>query len=280
MHKEALVSIIVRTCGKPDVLKNALLSIRSQTYPNIEVIIVEDGENISEHFLKSDFSDLNYVYHATGKRLGRTRAGNIGLSLATGVYLNFLDEDDILLENHVKLLVDTITDCSAQAAYAIAEEHQIKVKSLQPYSFQVKRKLVRYSYPFNRLLLCYMNLFPIQSVLFSRTLYEQYGGFDENLDVLEDWDLWLRYALHTDFVHTPTISSIYYTPYRSRRKFLREKKLQQAEEHVREKHRSYTLTLNAKQIEEDMGYILNVFNKKGLFFYLKKIQNYLLYHDR
>ena len=121
MEKEVLVSIIVRTCGKPDVLKNALLSIRKQTYPNIEVIIVEDGPNRSEQFIRENFSDLNYVYYATTKQQGRTRAGNIGLSLANGKYLNFLDEDDILLENHVQLLIDALTSKDAFAAYTIAD---------------------------------------------------------------------------------------------------------------------------------------------------------------
>lgn len=280
MKTEELVSIIVRTCGKPDVLKNALNSIRKQTYSNIEVIIVEDGPNTSEQFIKDNFSDLNYVYYATKKQQGRTRAGNIGLFMASGSYFNFLDEDDIFLENHVEMLVDVLISKSALVAYAIAEEHQLRVKSLQPYSFKVKRKLVRYAHPFNRILLCYMNLFPIQSVMFSRELYERCGGFDEELDVLEDWDLWLRYAMHADFQYVPHITSIYYTPFRNHKKVLRECALKHAESQVKEKHNSYNLILSAGQIGKDMDYILNVFNKKGIIFYLKKMQNFLLYHDR
>lgn len=279
MGNDVLVSIIVRTCGKPDILKNALESIRNQTYQYIEVIIIEDGLNISEQFIKTNFSDLQYKYYATGERKGRTRAGNIGLSLANGDYFNFLDEDDILLAEHVELLLKALTVDNAKAAYAIAEEHQIKVKSQSPYIFKVKRKLVRYNHPFNRLLLCYMNIFPIQSVMFSKELYQTYGGFDEELDVLEDWDLWVRYAMHFDFKKVQTITSIYYTPYKSRKKRQREIYMKNSADFIIKKHNSYKVKLSAEQINRDMDYILNVFNNKNIWFYLKKIRNYLLYRD-
>ncbi len=279
MDKSVLVSIIVRTCGNTHVLGRALQSIQHQTYRNIEVIVVEDGPNLSEQFVKNSCGDLRYVYHATGKRQGRTCAGNIGMSLATGKYLNFLDEDDILLEEHVELLVDALESRDVKAAFAIAEEHQIKVQSEKPYVFRTKRKLVRYDHPFNRLLLCYMNLFPIQSVMFSRELYEKHGGFDEELDMLEDWDLWVRYASDTDFIKVSEVTSVYYTPYKGKNKRQRDAAMKKAADRILQKHELYPINLSAGQINRDMDYILNVFNRKGLWFYLKKVRNYLLYRD-
>lgn len=43
-----LVSVIVRTCGRPDILRETLLSLRNQTYKNIEIVVVEDGAPISK----------------------------------------------------------------------------------------------------------------------------------------------------------------------------------------------------------------------------------------
>lgn len=275
-----LVSIVIRTCGKPTVLYNALQSVRSQIYPHIETIIVEDGLNISEGFIKENFSDLPYKYISTGKRLGRTKAGNIGLNMASGRYVNFLDEDDKLLKNHITVLMQAMKETGCKAVYSVAEEQQIVIKSMEPYDFSVKRRLVRYRYPFNRLLLCYMNVFPIQSVMFDRQLYEKYGGFDENLDKLEDWDLWLRYALKEPFHFVDKVTSVYYTPYKDKRKACREASLKNAEQMVNEKHAAYLCDMNAMQVKEEMDYILNVFNKKSSIYYLKKIQNYLLYRDR
>lgn len=280
MNEFPLVSIIVRTCGKPDVLRNAIESIQKQTYPNIEIVIVEDGENISESFVKKNFSNLNICYHATNRHVGRTKAGNIALQLAGGKYFNFLDEDDILLEGHVEQLINCLAAAHAKAAYAVAEEQQIRVKSYSPYNFNIKRKFVRYRHPFNRILLCYMNIFPIQSVLFSRDLYDSYGGFNEDLNMLEDWDLWLRYASHEMFAFENSITSVYYTPFKNRKKKARDRMLQDAQQTLFENYQKYMLHMTAQEINDDMNYILNVFHQRTFMVYLRKLYNYLLYKDR
>ena len=175
------VSIIIRTCGRPEVLCGALESVRRQTYNHIEVVVVEDGENCSEAYIREHFSDLELQYFSSGEKVGRCRVGNLGMEKATGEYLNFLDDDDYFLPEHVERLVQELGSREYQAVYAISEEHQTKkIQGKQV----VKRKLVRYRQPYNKLLLCYLNYIPIQSIMFSRSLFEQYGGFDESLEVL------------------------------------------------------------------------------------------------
>ena len=277
--KTPLVSIIVRTCGRPQVLKNALHSIQEQEYPNIEVIIVEDGPNVSEQFILEQFPSLNIRYFTLGCSQGRSRAGNLGMQEASGKFLNFLDDDDLLLPMHVSTLATQLETSAYRAAYAISEEHQVRKSNCAENSYQIKRKLIRYKQPYNRLLLCYMNYIPIQSIMFSKTLFEQYGGLDENLQMLEDWDLWVRYSSHCDFLYVPEITSIYHTPYKGNAKHSRESCLHHAESEVIGKHKQYQMILDAEQINKDMDYILNVFNKKDFLFYMQKIRNFLLYRD-
>lgn len=274
-----LVSIIIRTCGRPEVLRNALESVRGQTYPNIEAVVVEDGPGTCGDLVRQNFHDLNCKYRALGTHCGRSRAGNAGMSMASGKYLNFLDEDDVLLKNHVQVLVGRLEGSPYSVAYAVAEERQIRVKGYSPYAFKVRRKLIRYRYPFNRLLLCHMNLFPIQSVMFERNLFEQYGGFDEGLDLLEDWDLWLRYAMNRDFLFVDEVTSAYHTPFRGRQRKERGARLIEARREVREKSREYLMRLDAAQAGEDVDYIAGVFNKRSIIIYLRKIQSHLLYGD-
>lgn len=277
MDAAPLVSVIVRTCGRPDILRSALKSIQKQIYSNIEVILVEDGENISEPLIK-EFPELNIRYHATKEKRGRTVAGNKGLEMAGGRYINFLDDDDILLPEHISTLVEYLEKSRLRAAYAVGEEHQILRRN--DGSFQTKRKLIRYRQPFNRMLLFYMNYIPIQSILFERSLYEQYGGFDEELDVLEDWDVWVRYATVCDFGFVDQVTSVYYTPFRNKSKKSRDVKMHEAERKVKEKHNSYVMQLSVAQVNQDMDYVLNVFNQKNYIFYMRKIRNWLLYRDR
>lgn len=274
-----LVSIIIRTCGRPQILKKALESVKEQSYLNLEIIVVEDGKNYSESFITENYSDLNIQYYATGKQEGRCRIGNIGMSQAKGKYLNFLDDDDYLLPNHVETLVARLEETGYSAAYAIAEEHQIKQMSEKYNGFKIKRRLIRYRQPYNKLLLCYMNYIPIQSIMFRKTLFEQYGGLDESLEVLEDWDLWVRYSAHSDFVFVPVVTSVYHTPYKGKSKHKREVQMHNKMETVIQKHAQYQIQLSAESINRDMDYILNVFNKKSLLFYLQKVRNYLLYRD-
>lgn len=277
IENKPLVSIIIRTCGRPEVLRKAIESVKKQQYGNVETVVVEDGENISELFLRENFSDMNINYACTEEKKGRCKAGNLGLSMANGKYINFLDDDDLLLPNHVGILVKKLESENAKVAYAIAEEHQIKIDSTgRPIT---KRKIVRYKQPFNRLLLCYMNYFPIQSVMFDVDIYKTCGGFDETLDVLEDWDLWLRYSMENDFIFVNEISSVYYTPYKGKGKKNRDIQLKRSEETAVQKHKKYTLKMDATEVSNEMDYILNVYNKKGIWFYLKKFRNYLMYKD-
>ena len=274
------VSIIVRTCNRPQVLKNALDSIRNQTYKNIETVVVEDGKNVSEKMIRTQYADMNIVYRATGDGKGRTVAGNLGLQTATGEYFNFLDDDDILYPNHVETLLKAIQDNAVDAAYGIAEESQIVKQSDKPYRIKEKRKLIRYQQPYNRLLLYSFNYLPIQSVLFSRMFFDQCGGFDENLDVLEDWDLWVRYSTAGNFMLIPEITSKYYVPYRGGKKKKRGKELDAALAKVRKKFEQYELQCTAGDLQKDMDYVINVYNQKKILYYLKQVWNFFVYGDR
>ena len=276
------ISVIIRTCSRPQVLRRALNSIREQVYKNIEVVVVEDGSNISEELLNKEFLDLNIVYRATGEKKGRCYVGNLGMQLATGTYFNFLDDDDIFLPNHLQVLQETIDREGVKAAYGWAEEHQIIITDKEKYAFAVKHKMFRYKQPFNRVLLCYHNYIPIQSILFSRELYDRYGGFDEQLEVLEDWDLWVRYAVHEKFVMVPIATSVYYTPYKASLKEGRQKQLDDGLAAVHKKHQELMLSCSVSEINKDVEYLLTAYTppENGKRYYLKKIWNFLFHKDK
>ena len=72
--------------------------------------------------------------------------------------------------------------------------------------------VTRHRQPFDRLTLWHHNFLPIQAVLFHRSLYERHGGFAEDMDQLEDWNLWTRYTLEDDFVLVEKTTSKYRVP--------------------------------------------------------------------
>lgn len=234
-----LVSIIVRTHQRPEVLKETLSSLKNQTYPNLEIIVVEDGENQSETMIQSEFSGCNILYFATGTRVGRSKAGNLAVQKATGKYINFLDDDDLFFADHVEVLVNVLEHSTEKAAYAVGLETAVEIISNSPYCYKIKDYRTVHRQSFDRIMLCHHNYIPIQCIMFSRELFDTYGGLDENVDALEDWDLWVRYSLHTDFAYVEKTTSIYRVPYDVVQNNARQKILDDALVIMREKHKEY-----------------------------------------
>lgn len=246
--EKPLVSIIVRTCGRPKVLRETLISLRNQTYTNIEVVIVEDGQECAGSMIREEFSDMNIQYYATGDKVGRSRAGNKAMEMAHGQYLNFLDDDDLFYADHVEVLVRTLEKSNNKAAYAFAFETPIEVESRDPYIYTVYDYLGVYKTQFDRIELCYHNYIPIQCIMFEKTLFIDYGGLDEELDALEDWDLWVRYSLYTDFDCVSKTTSIYRVPNVAAISEKRQKELDDALRVVREKHKKYIRQLSVYDV--------------------------------
>ena len=103
-----LISVIVRTCGRPQTLKRTLESLRWQTYRNFEIIVAEDGPPAAREMVERDFAELPIRYLNDGRFHGRAANGNRGLAAARGALCNFLDDDDFFYPDHLELLVGVL----------------------------------------------------------------------------------------------------------------------------------------------------------------------------
>lgn len=246
------VSILIRTIGRVDALREALISVRNQTYKNIEVVIIEDGKNISKDFLMREFPDLNIVYHCTEEKVGRSKAANMAMDLASGEYLNFLDDDDLFFADHVETLLKELLRTQASVAYTVAFE--VPTEFLGGYAEKVNRgyNIVHRS-NFNRLRLFYENYLPIQTVMFKKEIIKENSLYmDETLDALEDWDFWMRLSLKSDFLFVDKTTSYYRIPYNKNEQKNRQKVLDQALSIVREKQKKYSFNLNVYEAYQNI----------------------------
>lgn len=269
-----LVSIIVRTCNRPDVLKETLISIRNQTYKNIEVVIVEDGKDISKKMLDEEFSDLNIKYFSFGENVGRCKAGNKALSMATGKYFNFLDDDDLFYEDHIETLVGELENSNKKVAYTTAFETPIVIDSKSPYNYKLLDEYIVVSTDFNPLKIMYNNITPIQCVMFEKEVYENCGGFDEELDALEDWDLWIRYSLKYPFKFIGRTTSIYRVPGVLSDVEKRTDFLNSYLQKVRDKHKDEMIKTNMGETIDFYEYIIHL-NTKPYVARIEKIKTIL-----
>ena len=167
---------------------------------------------------------------------------------ASGKYLNFLDDDDLFYADHVEVLVSQLVKGTNRAAYAFAFETPIEVISKEPYRYSIKHYYGTHKQEFDKVMLCHHNYIPIQTIMFEKSLFEEYGGLDESLDALEDWDLWVRYSLHTDFTCVKKTTSVYRVPHDRKINAKRQKALDEALIVVRNKHKQYVQNVSVYDI--------------------------------
>jgi len=165
--------------------------------------------------LSQRFEDIKgyAIRHITAPKRGRSHAGNLGLAHAQGEYIVFLDDDDLIYPDHVEVLYGALAEKGVDAAYSLAWEVLTTMdKEKGSYIEDAHQTLPLFHQEFSQDVLFDHNYLPLQSVLFSRALYEERGGFEEDMDYLEDWNLWCRYAVGHEFTFVCKTTSLYRTP--------------------------------------------------------------------
>ncbi|MDE2343478.1 MAG: glycosyltransferase [Betaproteobacteria bacterium] len=234
-QSDTLISIITRTysvANRSVLLRQAGISICNQRYRNIEWIVVQDGGDdlmpvVDEIASRRKGLKVSFIANA---KLGRSHAGNAGLSAASGEFCMFLDDDDLLYADHCDVLVNRlISNNNISAAYALAFE--------VPTDFSDGR-LIEGDYvshsghaqEWDYSVLQRYNFIPIQAIMFRRKLFLERGGFDVALDQLEDWNLWLRYGYQSTFEFVRKTTSLYRVPLSEEKKSARQHLLHAAYE--------------------------------------------------
>ena len=105
------VSIIVPVYNLESYIGNTLRSLLTQTYQNIEIVLVDDGSNDSSLSIIQDFaSQDSRIIYTSQSNGGAAKARNTGLSLATGEFITFVDGDDMLSPTAISDNISYFTD--------------------------------------------------------------------------------------------------------------------------------------------------------------------------
>nr|WP_294864305.1 glycosyltransferase [uncultured Pseudogulbenkiania sp.] len=197
-------SIIVPTYNRPEFLSNALRSILEQTYRSFEVIVVNDAGCDVEQVISALNQSGQILYLRQPRNMGLSAARNAALRVARGRYLVNLDDDDMMLPDHLAVLLKAHQENPGSVVYTDATiVSEVVDRGLRketgrgnPYRHGV----------FDRFRLRVTNYIPVNTWSCKRWMYERIGGFDENLSALEDWDVLLRLSSQFEFVHIPQIT--------------------------------------------------------------------------
>ena len=121
LNGQPLVSAIVPTHNRPDLLVRALRSIKEQSYENIEIVVVNDAGSDVENIVNWLGKDANISYVRHGVNRGLAAARNTGLNVARGEIVVYLDDDDVFLSDHVATVVARILESGKPFVYTEAE---------------------------------------------------------------------------------------------------------------------------------------------------------------
>lgn len=100
-----LVSIIMPTYNRADMLASAIESAIKQTYPNKQIVVVDDGSVDNTRALVAQYPQVEYIYQTNG---GQGSARNAGLQIAKGKYIASLDSDDIWNDDFIERCVEKL----------------------------------------------------------------------------------------------------------------------------------------------------------------------------
>lgn len=193
-----LVSVIIRSMDRP-TLTDALNSLALQTYPNIEVVLV-NAKGLDHQEITQGCGRFPIRMIGTDSCLNRSLAANMGLDAALGEYLMFLDDDDWFDANHIQKLVAGIREHEGYKAVYTGVRCVDESKNPLPNKFDK---------PFDSVQIVAGNYIPIHAVLFSRGLLDLGCRLDESLVLYEDWDFWIQLSTHGDFLWIEGLSAVY-----------------------------------------------------------------------
>ncbi|WP_457746480.1 glycosyltransferase family 2 protein [Sulfurimonas sp.] len=179
------ITVVIPTYNRYNLLKRALDSVFSQTHQPQEVIVIDDGSNDDTYKIKEDFPQIIYIFQ---KNKGVSATRNRAILEAKYEWIAFLDDDDEWHESKLeKQMYFHQKHPNILMSYTAEKwvRNDIVVKIPKKY-----KKIGQDAFVEN---LSYCNIAP-SSVIVHKSILNATGLFDEELEVCEDYDLWLRIA--------------------------------------------------------------------------------------
>jgi glycosyltransferase involved in cell wall biosynthesis len=201
-----LVSVVMPVFNGERYLKESINSVLLQTYKHFELIIVNDGSIDGTKNILSSLHDRRINIIHLEDNCGAAHALNVGIGAARGDWIAIQDADDISLPNKLEEQVRFIKehqDVNAVGSFieCISGDTEVPKRSLHIEStrnyLSSKEHIYAYRY--------YLNPFCHGSVIFSKSLFHQIGGYDPQYKICYDYDLWLRMLERTSIYKIPSV---------------------------------------------------------------------------
>ena len=187
---QPLVSIVIPCYNSQKWVQQAVKSCLNQTYPNIEIIVVDDGSTDRSLEVLRQF--LPRIRLETGPNRGGNSARNRGFALSTGEYIQYLDADDYLEPDKIARQVRFLEETKADVVYGDWRDRRHLPGSNLSYLDRIEVSGVQQDIVASLLSFWWVNG---GAVLYRRQVVNQVGGWDEALRAFQDTDFLTSVAL-------------------------------------------------------------------------------------
>jgi glycosyltransferase involved in cell wall biosynthesis len=198
-----LVTVVIPTYNRADYVAETIESVLGQTYENLEIIVIDDGSTDDTASVVERYAPrVRYVWQENAER-GASR--NHGLRLAKGEFIAFLDSDDVWLPHKVE---DDVAYFTAHPEVGVIYSDAIEIDAdgketgilkARGRSGRITRALLE------------RNLVFMPTHLARTAKVREVSGFREEraLSGSEDWEMWVRLSLVTEFAYIPKVTAKY-----------------------------------------------------------------------
>jgi glycosyltransferase involved in cell wall biosynthesis len=194
-----LVSVVVPCHNSEAFLMEAIASALNQTYPHLEIVIIDDGSTDRSIEIVRAFGDR--VRWSTGSNQGAAEARNQGIALAKGTYIKFLDADDILLPDCIeRQMIHTSKMAVERRAIVYGDAMRVDRQANPLPSYPLPSRPPSADPIAHILAHCPLTSCPLHQKAYLQAI----GGFDPTLTRGQEHDLHLRLVLSgVEFVYCP-----------------------------------------------------------------------------
>ena len=182
-----LVSVIMPVRNRETSVYTAIESVLTQTYKNLELIVVDDGSSDNTIKVLSSCTDCRLVLLRNKSPRGAAVSRNIGIKKARGSLIAFNDSDDFWFHNRLKLAVDVLTS-KPEVVGVFSDAIQVGPAMCRILPKHKKKYTEENQFS----LLLWRNLVDTPSLTVRAQTLKQVGGFTPDLPRFQDWDLALR----------------------------------------------------------------------------------------
>jgi glycosyltransferase involved in cell wall biosynthesis len=194
-------SVVIPTYNRAATITRAIESVLAQTYPYVEIILINDGStDNTEELIKVYRDRIKYI---SQHNRGSASARNRGISEATGDYIAFLDSDDLWFPKKLERVVVAIQNYPEVGLFYSDSNVLDKNGRLM--------WIYRSSHIIGNAYQAFMesDFVSTSSVVVHRSCFDVVGVFSESLAGCEDWDMWIRLSRKFPCVHIPEVLSAF-----------------------------------------------------------------------